>query len=82
VLAVAYALRAGRTLRRAAIGLVAVELAQAGIGYTQYFLHVPPLLVALHMLGACLVWLTVLWVLMLVEPHARTSYARRLRAPD
>ena len=82
VLAVAYALRAGTALRRAAIGLVGVELAQAGIGYTQYFLHVPPLLVALHMFGACLVWLAALWVLMLVEPHARTPYRRRLRAPD
>ncbi len=30
------------------------------IGYTQYFLHVPPLLVGLHMFGACLVWLAAL----------------------
>ena len=37
-----------------------VELGQGIIGYTQYFLHVPPLLVALHMFGACLVWLAAL----------------------
>ena len=38
--------------------------AQGVIGYTQYFLHVPPLLVGLHMLGACLVWLAALQVLL------------------
>ena len=45
-------------------GLLAyVNPAFAGaLGYTQYFLHVPPLLVALHMLGACLVWLAALRV--------------------
>ncbi len=48
---------AARGLRRAADLLLAVELAQGVIGYTQYFLHVPPLLVGLHMFGACLVWL-------------------------
>jgi hypothetical protein len=31
---------------------------------------VPPLLVGLHMLGACLVWLAALQVLLLVEPRA------------
>ena len=43
--------------------LLGVELAQGVIGYTQYFLDVPPLLVAFHMLGACLVWLAALRVL-------------------
>jgi cytochrome c oxidase assembly protein subunit 15 len=51
-------------LRRAALVLLGIELAQGVIGYTQYFLHVPPLLVGLHMLGACLVWLAALWVLL------------------
>ena len=32
-------------LRQAALVLLGVELAQGVIGYTQYFLHVPPLLV-------------------------------------
>lgn len=62
LLALAVALRLGPT-RRAVTVLLAVELAQGVIGYTQYFLHVPPLLVALHMLGACLVWLAALGVL-------------------
>jgi cytochrome c oxidase assembly protein subunit 15 len=63
VLALAGALRA-TPLRRAATGLLAVELAQGVVGYTQYFLHVPPLLVGLHMLGACLVWIGALAVLL------------------
>jgi cytochrome c oxidase assembly protein subunit 15 len=66
VLAVAYALRVPG-LRRAATVLLAVELGQGVIGYTQYFLHVPPLLVGLHMFGACLVWVAALWVLLSVR---------------
>jgi cytochrome c oxidase assembly protein subunit 15 len=72
VLALAYALRAV-PLRRAALALLGVELAQGVIGYTQYFLHVPPLLVGFHMFGACLVWIGALWVLLSVrsEPAPR-----------
>lgn len=68
MLALAYALRLAAAVRQAAAVLVAVELAQGIIGYTQYFLHVPALLVAFHMLGACLVWLAALTVLLLLEP--------------
>jgi cytochrome c oxidase assembly protein subunit 15 len=50
-------------LRRAGWLLVAVELAQGLIGFVQYFTHVPAVLVGLHMLGACLVWLAALTVL-------------------
>lgn len=57
------AVPADAALRRATVVLLAVELAQGVIGYTQYFLHVPPLLVGFHMLGACLVWLAALHVL-------------------
>jgi cytochrome c oxidase assembly protein subunit 15 len=67
VLALGYALRLA-PLRRAAALLLGVELAQGAIGYTQYFLHVPPLLVGLHMLGACLVWLAALRVLLTAAP--------------
>jgi cytochrome c oxidase assembly protein subunit 15 len=68
VLALAYALRAA-PLRRAAAVLLGIELAQGVVGYTQYFLHVPPLLVGLHMLGASLVWIAALWVLLSVRPQ-------------
>jgi cytochrome c oxidase assembly protein subunit 15 len=60
VLALLYALRAAHAVRTAAAVLLGVELAQGVIGYTQYFLDVPPLLVVVHMLGACLVWLAAL----------------------
>jgi heme a synthase len=43
--------------RRAATVLVAALVAQAGIGYLQYFTGVPPVLVAAHVLGATIVWM-------------------------
>ncbi|MEV6601184.1 COX15/CtaA family protein [Actinoplanes sp. NPDC051346] len=49
---------------RAAGVFVVVELAQGLVGFVQYFTHLPVVLVAAHMLGACLVWvatLNVLW---------------------
>ena len=49
---------------RAAGTLLVIELAQGVIGFVQYFTHLPVILVAAHMLGACLVWagtLAVLW---------------------
>ncbi|MBB4739928.1 cytochrome c oxidase assembly protein subunit 15 [Actinoplanes octamycinicus] len=65
---------------RAALVLVAVELAQGLIGFVQYFTHLPVILVAAHMLGAGLVWcatLAVLWSLRerpaLTAPAASTT---------
>lgn len=78
VLALGYALGLSDRVRRAARLLLIVELSQAAIGYTQYFLHVPPLLVALHMFGACLVWLAALAVLFVVEPRASSQSAAAL----
>ncbi|MFI0422626.1 heme A synthase [Spongiactinospora sp. 9N601] len=46
--------------RRAALVLLGVELAQGVIGYVQYFLAVPAALVAMHVLGATLVWIATL----------------------
>jgi len=45
---------------RRGTALVVVLLAQAGVGYAQYFLGVPALLVAVHILGAVAVWIAVL----------------------
>ena len=39
-------------VRRAARILMVVMVAQAGVGYTQYFTHLPALLVEVHILGA------------------------------
>lgn len=73
LLALGYALRTTQVVRRAVWLLVLIELSQGVIGYTQYFLHVPPVLVGFHMLGACLVWLAALYVLALVEPRAAAA---------
>ena len=45
-------------LRRRAGALAAVTVAQAAIGYTQYFTGVPEVLVGLHVLGASVLWIT------------------------
>jgi heme a synthase len=50
-----FATGAPARVRRAAVVLLAVELSQGLIGYTQYFLKLPALLVAMHMLGASLI---------------------------
>jgi len=70
MIALAAAVGADQRLRKAALVLLGVELAQGVIGYTQYFLHVPPLLVGFHMLGACLVWVAALRVLLVVSPRS------------
>ncbi|MEU1709796.1 COX15/CtaA family protein [Streptomyces sp. NPDC005706] len=44
--------------------LFLILLGQGVIGYFQYFTHLPEVLVALHMLGSCLVWIGVLRVLL------------------
>jgi cytochrome c oxidase assembly protein subunit 15 len=49
-----HGLTAGR--RRGLTLLLVAILAQMGVGYTQYFTGVPPLLVAVHVLGAVLVF--------------------------
>jgi len=43
--------------------LLTALILQGAIGYTQYFTGVPPGLVALHILGASLVWVAVLFTL-------------------
>lgn len=48
-------------VRRRGGWLAAAIVVQAVIGYTQYALGVPAGLVALHVLGATLVWIAVLW---------------------
>jgi heme a synthase len=72
--AVWFALRAvdaPRSAVRAAALLVGIELAQGLIGFVQYFTGLPVVLVAVHMLGATLVWtgaLALLWSLRTRQP--------------
>ncbi len=41
--------------------LLAAVAVQGLIGYTQFFTHLPPVLVGFHVLGASVVWAAVLW---------------------
>jgi cytochrome c oxidase assembly protein subunit 15 len=66
-----YRANAPHPIRRRVADLFALELAQGAIGYTQYFLGVPALLVGLHMLGSALLWLATL----------RVVFATRSRGP-
>jgi cytochrome c oxidase assembly protein subunit 15 len=47
-------------VRRAEV-LLAVLVAQAVVGYVQYFTDVPALLVGVHIAGAASVWVSVVW---------------------
>jgi cytochrome c oxidase assembly protein subunit 15 len=50
--------------------LLAVMVVQGMVGYTQYFTHLPTLLVGIHVLGASLVWATTLWFSCRLSLHA------------
>jgi heme a synthase len=49
---------------RAAALLLGVELAQGVVGFVQYFTGLPVVLVAFHLLGACLTWIAALRLLL------------------
>ncbi|MEU4039324.1 COX15/CtaA family protein [Streptomyces collinus] len=53
--------------------LFLILLAQGVIGYVQYFTHLPEILVALHMLGSCLVWIGVLRVLLSLRERPKDT---------
>lgn len=62
--------RSNEVLQRSTSALLTVLILQAALGYTQYFSGVPPMLVALHVLGASLVFLVSLQVLLdMSEPN-------------
>jgi heme a synthase len=63
------------SLVRRAQALLAVILAQGAIGYIQYATDLPVVLVGLHILGACLVWVA---ALRLVLPMTRWSQSSPL----
>jgi cytochrome c oxidase assembly protein subunit 15 len=53
--------RAPRAVQQRLGVLLAVCVAQAAIGYTQYLTGIPALLVAFHLAGATAVWAAVIW---------------------
>jgi cytochrome c oxidase assembly protein subunit 15 len=82
------ALRAVRaqTAAAAALTLLAVLAAQGVIGFVQYFTHLQPVLVGVHMLGASLVWIAALrlwWaILPAPRPHAAVQQRSAGRSPE
>ena len=62
-LVTAYRLGASGEVRRAAVTLLAVEVAQGALGFTQYVRDLPVLLVGLHLLGAALLTASATWLL-------------------
>ncbi|MFC5752759.1 COX15/CtaA family protein [Actinomadura rugatobispora] len=64
LLVVLYRVKAPAVLRRRAMELFAIELAQGLVGYVQYFTGVPAPLVVLHMVGAALMWIAALRVIL------------------
>jgi cytochrome c oxidase assembly protein subunit 15 len=62
-LVAAYRLGAPSVVRRATVTLLAVEVAQGAVGFTQYLRDLPVLLVGLHLLGAALLTASATWLL-------------------
>jgi cytochrome c oxidase assembly protein subunit 15 len=60
-------LTGARSVRRAAVTLLVVELAQGAIGFAQYFTGLPVVLVAFHLLGAALLSAAMTWLLLSVR---------------
>ena len=61
--------------------LLVVLVAQAAVGYWQYFTGVPALLVAFHVLGAALVWIAVLRLWLSLAPPMTSPAPAPVRAP-
>jgi cytochrome c oxidase assembly protein subunit 15 len=53
--------------------LLAVVVVQGIIGYTQFFTHLPAVLVGIHVFGATMVWSTALWFAFGTSDHLPES---------
>ena len=78
LLALLYALHAAGVQRAGRAGAARHRAGQGVIGYTQYFTGLPPVLVALHMFGACLVWIAALSVVLIVARPASDAGSEQL----
>jgi heme a synthase len=83
VIATLFAVRLTPTtelVRRRASFLAATVLLQVAIGYTQYFLNLPPSVVELHVAGATVLWGATIWLqLGFTAPVATTAAEEALR---
>jgi cytochrome c oxidase assembly protein subunit 15 len=67
------AVDAPRNTRVIARGLLLVLLSQGGVGFVQYYTDLPVVLVGVHMLGSCLVWIGALRVVMSLRERPVTT---------
>jgi cytochrome c oxidase assembly protein subunit 15 len=70
------------SVRRDANILLVVLIAQAGVGYTQYFTGVPVVLVGIHILGAVCVWIAALRLALGMQRVDLGVVARPAAAPE
>ncbi len=68
--------------RRRVVELFAVLMSQGVVGYVQYFTHLPELVVGIHMLGSCLVWIAVLRVALSLRERPYQAGAAEIPAQD
>ena len=76
-LAVRHHVPSGDSLQQAIRWLVAVVVAQAAIGWTQYFTGVPVLLVGLHVAGATALWMVVVKLRLLAADATNSTSNER-----
>jgi heme a synthase len=62
-------------LQNASLVLLAVMVAQGIVGYTQYFTHLPAVLVGIHVFGASMVLATAVWFHHGLSDHAAEEQA-------
>jgi len=67
--------------RRAAAGLLVLELLQGGVGFVQYFTDLPEVLVGVHLLGAALVSASVTWLLLATRGRGDLAAGGRPGSP-
>jgi cytochrome c oxidase assembly protein subunit 15 len=65
--------RASSIVVRRLTVLLAVLVAQAGVGYTQYFTGIPVLLVGIHVAGATALWAATVWFALGVTERPSTE---------
>lgn len=86
VIATLFAVRLTPTsvaVRRRAVFLAAMVVLQVAIGYTQYFLNLPPGVVELHVAGATALWCATIWLqLGFTAPVGTTSAPPGFRRAD
>lgn len=75
--------RSGEALaRRRTVELFVVLLAQGAIGYVQYLTELPELLVGIHLLGSCLVWVATLRAVLSLRHRGVAAASAREKAID